>query len=356
VSDPELQSRLGQRVADAARLALDERGYVTPLDVLVGIRWLHESHPRLWRQERLATIEEIAQVDLVHLTDAVRLLGIWAHEKGLTAIEVEYRSTSKERRPLRFTRQADPDLERSLRTHWAPPGGREEVARQPSRPTPPVAIAPLREWTCRDCGGTGDLLVMDGPGPLCLTCADLDHLVFLPAGDAALTRRATKGSTLSAVVVRFSRSRKRYERQGILVEEAALDAAEAACLADAEVRERRRERAAARRPLEDQQFQARFAAAILEQFPGCPAERAAGIARHAGQRGSGRVGRSRAGRATDPEAVRLAVRASVRHQDTDYDLRLMGGEDRAQARDGVEPMVNTLLREWSEAGGEDLRR
>jgi hypothetical protein len=42
--------------------------------------------------------------------------------------------------------------------------------------------------------------------------------VFLPAGDAALSRRARKASTLSAVVVRFSRPRKRYERQGILVE------------------------------------------------------------------------------------------------------------------------------------------
>jgi hypothetical protein len=34
------------------------------------------------------------------------------------------------------------------------------------------------------------------------------------------------------VVVRFSRARKRYERQGILVEEAALEQAEAQCLDD----------------------------------------------------------------------------------------------------------------------------
>ena len=33
-----------------------------------------------------------------------------------------------------------------------------------------------------------------------MTCADLDHLVFLGAGDAALTRRAKKGRVLSAVV------------------------------------------------------------------------------------------------------------------------------------------------------------
>lgn len=43
-------------------------------------------------------------------------------------------------------------------------------------------------------------------------------------------------SPLSAVVVRFSRARKRYERQGILVSEVALEQAEAGCLAGSESR------------------------------------------------------------------------------------------------------------------------
>ncbi len=38
----------------------------------------------------------------------------------------------------------------------------------------------------------------------------------------ALTRRMKKESTKSAVVVEFSRTRKRYERQGILVEKESL--------------------------------------------------------------------------------------------------------------------------------------
>ena len=63
---------------------------------------------------------------------------------------------------------------------------------------------------------------MQDDAPLCLVCARLDHLVFLPAGDAGLTRRARRASTLTVVVVRFSRSRQRYERQGLLVEPVAL--------------------------------------------------------------------------------------------------------------------------------------
>jgi hypothetical protein len=46
----------------------------------------------------------------------------------------------------------------------------------------------------------------------------MDDLEFVQSGDALLTRRLKARSTRGAVIVRFSRSRKRYERQGILVE------------------------------------------------------------------------------------------------------------------------------------------
>jgi hypothetical protein len=86
-----------------------------------------------------------------------------------------------------------------------------------------VVVQPLNhKWTCHKCGGTGDLLMMENPGPACLRCVGLDDLEFLGAGDALLTRRARAKSAKSAVVVRFSRSRGRYERQGILVEPRAL--------------------------------------------------------------------------------------------------------------------------------------
>jgi hypothetical protein len=174
----------------------------------------------------------------------------------------------------------------------------------------------------------------------------MDHLVFLPSGDAALTRRAKAGSRLSAVVVRFSRARGRYERQGILVEERALERAEQECLADGEARARRRERESSRRAASDVELQARMGLEIGKLFPGCSAERAEAIAQNAAQRGSGRVGRTAAGRALGRDALELAVRASVRHQDTAYDQLLMSGVDRATARDRVHDQVNAVLDGW----------
>src|SRR6266545_2833192 len=92
-----------------------------------------------------------------------------------------------------------------------------------------VVFSIVRESTCAECGielYKGSFLRMEKERPLCMPCADLDNLMFLPSGDTALTRRARKHSTLDAVVVRFSRTRGRYERQGVLVEEAALAQAE----------------------------------------------------------------------------------------------------------------------------------
>jgi hypothetical protein len=209
-----------------------------------------------------------------------------------------------------------------------------------------VVIDALNDWICTTCAQPGDLMVMEDGGPLCLACADLDHLLYLPRGDTALTRRARKSSTLSAVVVRFSRARKRYERQGVLVEPAALQAAEEACLADEEARARRRVRDEERRATADSEFEAAFARTILELFPGCPPERATEISAHAGHRGSGRVGRSAAGGNREAEAVTLAVVAAVRHVDTAYDDLLMAGVDRGEARARVQPDVERLLQRW----------
>jgi len=72
----------------------------------------------------------------------------------------------------------------------------------------------------------GELLYSEKGKLLCLACADLDHLEYLPRGDTALTRRASKYSKLRAVVVKWSPARKRHERQGILAEPGAIERAE----------------------------------------------------------------------------------------------------------------------------------
>src|SRR5215813_3260677 len=207
-----------------------------------------------------------------------------------------------------------------------------------------------RESSCDECGeklGSRAWITLVGErGALCLFCADLDHLVFLQSGNAALTRRARNHSTLSAVVLKWSRARKRYERQGILVEEMGLVRAEAECLADGEVRARRREREAERRAELDREYVASFARRTRELFPNCPPGNEDAIAQHACLRYSGRVGRSAAAKALDEEAVHQAVVAHIRHATTSYDELLARGWDRHEARRQVAHQVQCVLERW----------
>jgi hypothetical protein len=216
---------LTERVIEAAEAALAASDYASPVEMLLRIRWLDANSARRWQHGQ---IEELESASPERLSDAMRLFGSWARARGLVPSETAYVARTPGRQPLRFSKSGDPATEQLYRTHWISgkltERQRERVTEKASRAPELVVILPLnREWKCHRCGGTGDLLIMENPGPACLKCVGLDDLEFLSAGNALLTRRAKAKSARHAVVVRFSRTRRRYERQGLLVEPQALD-------------------------------------------------------------------------------------------------------------------------------------
>jgi hypothetical protein len=173
-----------------------------------------------------------------------------------------------------------------------------------------------RDTKCSECGEKlwrGSFLHLEKDRALCLSCADLDHLVYLPSGDTALTRRSIKYSKIHAKVLKWSRTRKRYERQRVLVEAEALEHAEKECLGDAQIRELKRQREKIRREEEDQKYIEEYACQIRKVFPSCPGPAEFKIAEHTCQKYSGRVGRSATSKEFDPKAITLTVQAHIRH-------------------------------------------
>jgi len=221
------KAQLADRVARAADAALAAKSFVSATDILVGIRWLDPGAVERWRRGQMDCLEGAVQANLSRVSEAMRLFRIWAAAKGLFASPTEYVARTPRRQTLRFSRSGNAAIEASYRTHWVSPElsetKRERLAEKASRAPELVVVQPLKaEWKCHGCGGGGDLLMMEDPGPACLRCVGLDDLEYLPAGDALLTRRAKAKSARHAVVVRFSRTRGRYERQGLLVEPRAL--------------------------------------------------------------------------------------------------------------------------------------
>jgi hypothetical protein len=97
---------------------------------------------------------------------------------------------------------------------------------------------------------------------------------------------------------------------------------------------------------EDRKLVARMVERLGTLFPNCPAGEAREIAEHTARRGSGRVGRTEAGRSLDEKALTLAVIAAVRHRHTGYDAMLAKGMDRETARSLVAGEMNGLLARW----------
>ncbi|WP_119271621.1 hypothetical protein [Taklimakanibacter deserti] len=220
---PHNRKKLHDRVTKAAEAALAARKYVNSIDVLVGIGWLDPGTVKRWRQGQLDCLEGAVQTNLPRISEAPKLFRSWAGAKGLIPRETHYVAQTPSRPTLRFSKSGNPTIEQLYRTHWISheltESKRERLAEKVSRAPELIVVRPLHDsWTCHRCGGTGGLLIMENPGPACLTCAGLGDLEFLPAGDALLTRRAKAKSPRHAVVVRFSKSRRRYERQGLLVE------------------------------------------------------------------------------------------------------------------------------------------
>lgn len=345
------------RVLAAAEAALKAGGSVGPLELFLHMGLLQYVHVDGWRKgnEHYRVLEEWIQVGPEKYGQTLRIFAEWVKAHGHQPIDVPYtRRTPRGLETLQVTADGDPEDEKFFRTHYAPAelGERKtrQLAAKRAKPADIVVFEKVsEEGNCHECGAElheGGFLMVESGRPLCLECADLDHLVFLPAGDMALSRRARKHSPLSAVVVRFRRSRKRYERQGVLVTPGALETAERECAADAPERAARRVQAAAQRKVTDVQFVQSVTAAILQQFPGCPPAEARSIAEHTGQRGSGRVGRSAAGRSLEPRAIELAVIAHIRHAHTNYDQLLMTGTERLDARALVREKIDEIATSW----------
>lgn len=202
------------------------------------------------------------------------------------------------------------------------------VCRKINKPMSPVVpTTGAEKYQCAKCGGAG-------------------HLVLVPSGDAALTRRVARLSPEVRLLVTWNARRKRWERRGTLVAPEAMAEAQAMCAMDEDTRAGAREKAQAREDIKDKEYVEEFAAAIRAQFPGLDPAVCTVIANHACEKHSGRVGRTAGAKQLDPDLVVRAVIAHARHLHTEYDSLRDVGMNKRDSRDLIRKDIHALLAEW----------
>ncbi len=140
--------RLEERVRTVAEAALSERGFVTAIDIFLGLGWLAPSSEQAWRQGRTPYLERVVTANLSKISAAMRCLRIWARRRGLKPSETAYVARSRGRAQLRFSKSGKPSIERAYRTHWVSPGlserKRKRLAERQGKPPELAVIASIR--------------------------------------------------------------------------------------------------------------------------------------------------------------------------------------------------------------------
>jgi hypothetical protein len=79
------EKRLERRVVGAAEEALADHGFVSPIDVLCRLGWLHRSNVERCRRGRPARLEDVVFIEPAKIASAIRLLQTWAIELAVSA-------------------------------------------------------------------------------------------------------------------------------------------------------------------------------------------------------------------------------------------------------------------------------
>ena len=223
-----------KRVIQIAETVLYKQQYVSPIDIFIGIGWLQPVHVQEWRKGKIPYLEKVIHGNLGEISFAMKCFRKWATEKKLKPSKTVYLLRTKgSRKEAVFSKSGNFNIEKAYNTTYVSPilSEKKQLKLKEKLDKPPELVAHIvmHDTQCQQCKKEllkGNFLFMEADQLLCLNCAGFADLVFLGSGDPVLTRPSRKYSNKCIIVVKFSRARKRYERQGILVTEVAIQKAQ----------------------------------------------------------------------------------------------------------------------------------
>ncbi len=146
--------KLYPRVVQAVNQILAKGDVVTPVEVLIRMNLLRPAQVEDWRRGRVPYLERVIMGSLSRLSRLLRILHAHALDRGLKPSYTAYRRRTRGgKRPLRFTKTGDHNLEVAYATHFvrgagkgtpppARPGKTAQTSPPPKKPRSRESSAP----------------------------------------------------------------------------------------------------------------------------------------------------------------------------------------------------------------------
>ncbi|WP_100010520.1 hypothetical protein [Lentibacillus sediminis] len=113
------QKKIEQRVRAKATELLMEKGYISPVDLLVRMDRLTPKQVEDWRLKRIPYLERVAVGGLGKMNHILKTLKKFAQEQNLKPSTTVYKSGGKgPKKQLQFSKSGIPYMEEQYSTHY----------------------------------------------------------------------------------------------------------------------------------------------------------------------------------------------------------------------------------------------
>ncbi|WP_058305984.1 hypothetical protein [Gracilibacillus massiliensis] len=113
------KKKIEQSVYRHAPVLLHEKGYISPVDLLVKMERLTDKQVKDWRMKKITYLERVAAGNLGKLNHVLKTLERFAKEQNLKPSITTYKSWGKgPKKTLQFSKSRNPHMEKVYSTHY----------------------------------------------------------------------------------------------------------------------------------------------------------------------------------------------------------------------------------------------
>lgn len=110
---------LVRQMQEASAILLEEKGYVSFVDVLIRMEKLTKTDYEAWRFGRTSSLESVITVNLTKINHLLQAFQQYARTRGLRPSKTAYLSWGKgPKRQLRFSKSGTPIIEEAYATRF----------------------------------------------------------------------------------------------------------------------------------------------------------------------------------------------------------------------------------------------